>query len=57
LKTKYIKAVSKLNQVLLPSYENVVFNWFNGTPFEDKPAVAQKPTRKSQDKEKTNETQ
>jgi trehalose/maltose hydrolase-like predicted phosphorylase len=32
LKTKYVKALSKLNQVLLPSYENTLFNWFNGTP-------------------------
>ena len=36
LKTKYIRAVSKLNQTLLPDYENVMTRWFNGQPIVDR---------------------
>lgn len=49
LKGKYFRAVSKLNQMLLPSYENVLFNWFNGAPIEEKQlGILEKINRKSQ---------
>lgn len=49
LKGRYIRAVSKLNQTLLPSYENVLFNWFNGAPIEKEPSIMEKINRKSQE--------
>jgi hypothetical protein len=48
LKTKYIRAVSKLNQTIMPAYENVLFRWFNGAPIEDKePSLMERLSRKS----------
>ena len=49
LKSKYIRAVSRLNQAILPNYENVLFRWFNGVPIEDKePSLMERISRKSQ---------
>jgi hypothetical protein len=36
LKTKYMTALTKLNQTILPEYENVLFGWFNGNKEQPK---------------------
>lgn len=45
--------MSKLNNLVLPQYEDVLVRWFNGTPIhENEPGIMQRMSRKSHEEPK-----
>jgi hypothetical protein len=55
-KTRYYKAMSKLDQVLLPEYEDVLLKWFNGTPLKtDEPGIMERNSMREEQTKKAKE--
>lgn len=56
-KTKYYKAMQKVNQVLLPEYETILLNWFEGKEEikEDNLRILEKKEKKEEKKDEKKE--